>query len=189
VRRNPLNLSRNTVMLLYVGAGAVGGALAGGALGWLGSLLEAGTRLAAITAAGVAGLVLAVAALRGRWRPVLQCDIETPQRWVFQGAPAWSLKNGLALGFGMFTRLGFVLWYAIPVGALCAGGWIAGAAVYGTYATARTGGAAVIWSLGKRRGDVDPIIRRLEDQHPVWQTVASLHLLLLSGMTITLVGF
>jgi hypothetical protein len=43
------------------------------------------------------------------------------------------VRNGLALGFGATSRIGFCLWYAVPVGALLLARPDLGAAIYGAY--------------------------------------------------------
>ena len=48
------------------------------------------------------------------------------------------------MGFGATSRIGFWLWYVIPLGAFFLGDPGAGAAIYGTYAVDRALGAVVI---------------------------------------------
>ena len=188
MHRNTHNISRRTILTLYVGSGAVAGGVTGAVLGWLGSHLPTDASVAVASGLALVGLVGAIAGLSGRWRPPLQCDIETPKRWVFDGAIRWPLKNGASLGFGGFTRLGFSLWYAIPLGALLSGTPAVGAALYAIYGTVRTGAAALIWVLGQRRGTVDPLIRSLERGHERWQAVTAIHLMALSMATLLVVG-
>lgn len=59
-------------------------------------------------------------------------------------------KNGLALAIGATNRIGFWLWYAVPLGALLTGKPLLGALVYGAYGVTR-GGAVLpmllpLWS-------------------------------------------
>jgi hypothetical protein len=48
------------------------------------------------------------------------------------------------LGFGATSRIGFSLWYAVPVGALLLGSPVLGAAAYGAYGLVRGLAAPVI---------------------------------------------
>ena len=73
-----------------------------------------------------------------------QFDCETPQRWVHQGPLRWATRNGLTLGFGATSRIGFWLWYVIPLGAFLVGDPRLGAAIYGTYGLIRALGAVFI---------------------------------------------
>ena len=74
--------------------------------------------------------------------PLLQHDYETPQSWINIGALRWASINGLVLGFGATSRLGFWLWYAVPLGAFLFGRADLSAAIYGTYGAAR---GLVVW--------------------------------------------
>jgi hypothetical protein len=56
----------------------------------------------------------------------------------------WAIRNGLALGFGATSRIGFWLWYVVPLGAFLVGDPIFGAVIYGTYSLIRALGATVI---------------------------------------------
>jgi hypothetical protein len=73
-----------------------------------------------------------------------QFDCETPQRWVHQGPLRWATRNGLTLGFGATSRIGFWLWYVVPLGAFLVGDPRLGAAIYGTYGLIRALGAVFI---------------------------------------------
>ena len=73
-----------------------------------------------------------------------QFDCETPQRWVRQGPLRWATRNGLTLGFGATSRIGFWLWYVVPLGAFLVGDPRLGAAIYGTYGLIRALGAVFI---------------------------------------------
>lgn len=117
---------------------AIGVAAASGfALGLLGSAIDAAFRTSAAAVLAGVGAVLGSALLAGaRLRP-LQCDRETPQRWMQHGARVAAIKNGLALGNGATTRIGFWSWYLIPVSALLLGDPLLGAIVYGTYGAVR----------------------------------------------------
>ncbi|HEV3000934.1 MAG TPA: hypothetical protein VGW75_09375 [Solirubrobacteraceae bacterium] len=176
-------------MALYVLASTFTGAAAGAARSALGALIPADGRAAAGSLLAIAGVVLGLAGLLGRaLRPALQCDRETPQRWVHEGRVQWAVKNGAALGFGAGTRLGFVLWYAVPAGALLIGNPAAGAAVYGAYGLARAGGAGAIWLAARRSGDFDPLLDWLGRRQERARTVTTAYLFASSAIILGLVG-
>lgn len=68
---------------------------------------------------------------------MIQCDRETPQAWIHSGPIKWAVYNGVVLGNGATSRIGFWLWYLVPGAALLAGSPLRGAIVYGAYGLAR----------------------------------------------------
>lgn len=112
-------------------SGAVVGAIAGAALG------AAAMMAPALVAVGWLGLALLglglMVELLGYPLPLLNRDAETPRRWVEDGWFAWAIKNGAALGFGATTRLGFPVWYAIPMVCLVGASPFTGALIWGLY--------------------------------------------------------
>ena len=60
---------------------------------------------------------------------------------------AWAMRNGLTLGIGATSRIGFALWYAIPFGVFCLGDPEAGAFIYATYGGLRTGLMCVVFAI------------------------------------------
>lgn len=113
------------------------GAASGAALGWAGSALGGDARAAvgttlllAVTLAGGVDLLI-------RPVPMLQLDRETSQSWLHLGSVAWPIVNGLALGTGFLSRIGFLLWYMIPITCLVVGQVPAGAVIFGTYGLTR----------------------------------------------------
>ena len=154
MHRNQAGRSWKSKAAIYALASAVAGLVAGAVLGIVGGLLPPDIRLAvgsilALLAVAVGGLELF-----GRHMQPLQFDCETPQRWVNKGPWRWATRNGLTLGFGATSRIGFWLWYAIPLGAFLIGDPLAGAVIYGTYGLVRALGAVVI-ILGMIRLDRD----------------------------------
>jgi hypothetical protein len=126
------------------GAATVGGAAAGAALGLLGGMLAAPARAAAAVALAALAVLVVLLRMAGVRVPVLQRDRETPQRWMHAGPLGWATRNGLALGIGATSRIGFWLWYVVPVTALLSASPRSGAALYGLYSALRTGG---VWVL------------------------------------------
>ncbi|MGH3089787.1 MAG: hypothetical protein ACRDSJ_21115, partial [Rubrobacteraceae bacterium] len=110
-------------------------------LGAVGALLTFEFRLAVASLLGMAAVFVGILELSGRRVQLLQCNSETSPQWLDLGPLRWAIKNGLALGFGATSRIGFWLWYAVPAGSLLAGTPELGAIVYGTYGFARGMGA------------------------------------------------
>ena len=139
----------------YVGAGFTTAALAGALLGLAGSALSAQARGGIAAVAAALAIVVGLLDLVGLPVPLFQIDRETPYRWKEKGPVGWALRNGAALGLGAGTRLGFWLWYVIPVGALLCASPALGAAGYGAYGLTRTLAVAGMLSL-YRRGAASP---------------------------------
>jgi hypothetical protein len=123
---------------VLVAAGAAGGALAAAIPALVGSTVPLRERL--LVAAALAGLVAVAAAVRTRpW----QFDVETPSRWL-EYPGAWpAALNGLALGAGFLTRIGYWLGWLMPVLAFAAGG-LGGVTIGAVYGMARLGASAVL---------------------------------------------
>lgn len=154
--------------------------------GLLGALLSDPTRVVLGTALGAVGAGLGIAGVAGGVRRPLQCDRETPKAWVDRGPVLWPALNGVALGVGATTRLGFWLWYSIPAGCVLLASPAAGAAIWGTYGCVRTGSAGAIWLVGVVRPDADRM--SLLSRHDA-ATVATAALTMLLGLaTFLLMG-
>ena len=147
---------------VYSLSSALAGLVAGAVLGAVGSLLPLDFRLAAGSILAVAAIALGGLESLGRRIQPLQFDCETPQRWVRKGPLRWATRNGLTLGFGATSRIGFWLWYAVPLGAFLVGDAGFGAVIYGTYGLVRGLAAVFILLLMLRlKTDVsDWLIRR-----------------------------
>lgn len=175
------------VATIYVLAALGIGLAAGGALGWAGSHL-------AFEARALIGAVLAVIAigiglveLSGRRVPLVQLDRETPAEWIERGPTQWALRNGLAIGFGGGTRLGFWLWYVVPLGAFLSGSVVVGAVGYGCYSLIRTlsvGG--MMWLFERGRIDREGVwVLEFFDQA---RTMAATQLVVVGLATLVLFG-
>jgi hypothetical protein len=186
VLRNQVGRSWISKAAVYALASAVAGLVTGTALGTVGGLLPLDTRLAVGSILAIAAIAVGSLELFGRRMQPLQFDCETPQRWVNRGALRWATRNGLTLGFGATSRIGFWLWYAIPLGAFLVGDPVAGAAVYGTYGLVRALGTAVIL-LGMTRLETD-ISDRLIEGYGVARVLAAGQLVFLGVATAVVVG-
>lgn len=184
--RNQANRSWITKATVYTLASAVAGLVTGAVLGTVGGLLPLDTRLAVGSILAIAAIAVGSLELFGRHTQPLQFDCETPQRWVNKGALRWSIQNGLTLGFGATSRIGFWLWYVIPLGAFLIGDPGAGAAIYGTYGLIRALGAPVIL-IGTARLGTD-ISDRLIEEYDTARVLAASQLLLIGVATAIVVG-
>lgn len=130
--------------LVYSFASALTGGVAGTVLGVVGARLAVELRFACASLLAAAAIILGGLELGGwRVRPV-QCDRETPQRWVADGPLRWALRNGGMLGLGATSRIGFWLWYVVPATALLGAQPALGGAIYGLYGLVRGG---TVWIL------------------------------------------
>jgi hypothetical protein len=123
--------------IVYSISSALAGLTAGIVLGFAGSLLSLEFRLAIGSVLSLLAIAAGSLELLGRRVRLPQFDCETPRRWVDKGALRWAIQNGLALGFGATSRIGFLLWYVVPLGALLSGGPVLGATLYGAYGLVR----------------------------------------------------
>ncbi len=144
MHRNQAGRSWITKAVVYSLSSAIAGVAAGAVLGALGGFLPLDFRLAAGSILAIAAVAVGGLEFFGRRIQPLQFDCETPQSWVHKGPLRWATRNGLTLGFGATSRIGFWLWYAIPLGAFLVGDPLFGAVTYGTYGLLRALGAVVI---------------------------------------------
>lgn len=171
----------------YTSVCAGAGLIAGTFLGALGSFLPFELRIASASFLAVVAVILSGLELSGRRVPLIQCDRETPQRWAREGPYRWMLKNGIALGIGATSRIGFWLWYAIPIGALLFARPALGAAIYGTYSAIRGMGAWLI-ILGLFRWPDQDISMWLLRRMPIARMLAAAQLALLGIIVVLLIG-
>jgi hypothetical protein len=144
VYRNQAGRSWISKAIVYSLSSAVAGLVTGAALGAVGSFLPLDARLAIGSILAVVAIAVGALEFFGRRVQPPQFDCETPQRWVHRGPLRWAIRNGLALGFGATSRIGFWLWYVVPLGAFLVGDSRFGAVIYGTYGMIRALGATVI---------------------------------------------
>lgn len=155
----------------------------GGLAGYAGSLAEGPVSRVIVTLAVALVLVLAGIELAGKRARLLQRDIETPQSWMQFGPVWWPLANGAALGAGVSTRLGFPVWYVIPIAAFATGSPLWGAVAWGLYGFLRTSFAWVL--LRRVERDLDPygFLNRLAASQPVVRRSVAL---IAVGLSVTL---
>jgi hypothetical protein len=188
VTRNQGNSSWIAKALLYALAATAAGVLAGIAAGILGRTLSPDLRTAAATLAALLAVPLAAVELTGRRVRVLQFDRETPQRWLHHGPIRWATLNGAALGTGAGSRLGFWLWYAIPVAGVLSADPVLGALMWGSYALARTTAATVMILAARDRGGVDAVGVWLVRHNPTARRAAAAELAVLAVVVAVTAG-
>lgn len=175
-------------LVVFTLASLAGGLLAGAALGALGESLPLAWRSAAIFALGPMAIGVAAAEIAGyRFGPP-QRDRETPKGWLHHGPTLWALLNGLSLGVAATSRLGFWLWYAVPLGAFLSGDPAIGAALFGGYSLVRALGVLGIMvarTSSVSRLDVGFVIVR---GIPKARAVTDFQLLTL-GIAVTIAGW
>ncbi len=137
MERNQAGRGWRSKALVYSLASSLAGLATGVFLGAAGSLLALEFRVALASLLAVLAIVLGSIELSGRHVRLVQCDRETPQHWLNAGPLRWVLRNDMALGFGATSRIGFWLWYVIPLGALLFARPELGGIIYGTYSTVR----------------------------------------------------
>ncbi len=131
--------------VVYTLSSALAGLVTGAVLGAVGNLLPLDFRLAAGSILAVIAVAVGGLEFFGRRVQLPQFDCETPQRWVHKGPLRWATQNGLTLGFGATSRIGFWLWYVVPLGAFLVGDPRLGAIIYGAYGLIRGLGAVFIF--------------------------------------------
>jgi hypothetical protein len=151
VHRNQGNTNWLAKALTYLAATTVAGTVSGALLGAAGGAAPVDVRTVLASVSALAGVTIGIVELSGRRIRLPQWDRETPQSWVHAGGLRWAILNGAALGFGATTRVGFWLWYAIPIGSFASGHPAIGAAAYGAYGLVRGAGATAMIYVGRGR--------------------------------------
>ena len=186
MHRNQAGRSWISKAVVYSLSSALAGLATGAVLGVVGSLVPLDFRLAAGSLLAVVAIALSGLEFFGRRIQPLQFDCETPQRWVRRGPFAWAIQNGLTLGFGATSRIGFWLWYAVPLGAFLVGDPLFGAVTYGAYGLLRALGAVFILIV-MMRTEVD-ISDWLIEHYGTARILATGQLTLLGVATAIVVG-
>ena len=99
----------------------------------VGSVVPAQPRIGAAT---IAAWVIAAGALFSP-RRLPEMNRETKQSLLHQGPLQWAALNGALLGIGFTSRIGYWVWYLIPLTCFIASSPETGAALWGTYAFTR----------------------------------------------------
>lgn len=142
--------------VLVVSAAAAGSA-AGATVGFVGASVPDEIRGSAGWLLMLSLCLVVLADGLGLDVPLPQRDKETPRRWADEPMASWAVKAGVALGLAVTNRLGFVIWYAIPVLVFSMGSVALGALSWATYAFARTTVTMVEGRVRARRGQFGPV--------------------------------
>jgi hypothetical protein len=137
--------SRATAGLLLLTSAVAAALLAGNMIGLLGAAIDPMTR-AMSAALAAAALLWSAATRRHPW----QLNRETNQRWLTYGDWRTAALNGLALGLGFTTRIGFWLFYVVLLSAFVVADPLYAALGYAAYAASRVGGSLMLWITGLR---------------------------------------
>jgi len=104
------------------------------------------------------------------------------------GPTKWALLNGSTLGIGVFSRLGFWLWYIVPFGSLLVGDIFWSALIYGVYGCVRGGSVWIILSFQKFYGSKYNVNDWLINQHRIARLIASVNLLVMGVIIIFMIA-
>ncbi len=130
-------------LVLLTFAATTSGALTGALLGWLGNVVAGVAGVAALRLAGsVVSICLLALELAGARIP--QRRTETPYRWRDRSRAAWALRHGAVLGAGLFTRIGCLVFYAIPLLCVVSRSAVIGASIYASYGFVRIVSSALL---------------------------------------------
>lgn len=167
---------------VFTVAALVAGFAAGISLGALGGIvLTNSARTAFAITVGVGAILLGSLDLIGHPIRVPQRNRETPRRWLRWRASLAAARNGLALGTGWNTRIGFWLWFVVPLGSFISGSAVMGGVIYGVYGLTRGLGPWLLLGLHRieqrvpsmERGDVG---MWLLNRYGVMRTVTAVQL-------------
>jgi hypothetical protein len=164
---------RRKAAIFFVSA-VLASALLGGLLGALGAALSASTRHWLVFGVSLLGTAFGGAELLGRRVWLLQRDHETNQSWMRFGATVNSAANGVAIGLGFSTRIGYWLWYVLPVVAVFYGSWQIGILLFVVYSSIRAGIAVLLSSVGEKNKETSHRLQdRLASLNPVMRTACA----------------
>ena len=137
VDRNQHGRRWTTKAVVFAVSATTAGIVSGAVLGAVGLLLETDVRRAIGLAAGAVAAAVASIQLVGLRLPVPQRNCETGQLWMNTGALTSAALNGASMGTGFVTRIGYWLWYVVPLAAILSGSPAYGAIIFGCYGFAR----------------------------------------------------
>lgn len=154
-----LKTSWPILALTFVAGAVSAGAAFGFLLGAVGGALDEEARLLIVAALAAGGVAVGALGLFGRQVPLVQLNRETPREWLFDHPLLGTFGTGGLIGAGFLTRVGFWLWYVVPVAAFASGSGVLGASIFGAYAATRSLVPALLVAgaqigSGNRRGHV-----------------------------------
>lgn len=138
--------------LAFTTSSVIASSATGAGLGYLGGSVGAEARGMVSVAFAVVVVVVGLRETTGTMQWLPQRSRETSRRQLWVGALLRAaIRNGLTLGFGGGTRIGFVVWYLVPAGAFLLASPLLGALVYGAYGLARGIAPWIILATAKSR--------------------------------------
>lgn len=144
MERNQEGRSWVAKALVFSLSASFAGILPGALLGVAGTVLPLEVRVALACVLALVAVLIGSVELLGAGVRLPQFDRETPQRWLNKGALNWALLNGSFLGIGATSRIGFWLWYVVPLSAFLFADPVLGATIYGAYSVVR---GTAVWAL------------------------------------------
>ncbi len=105
-----------------------------------------------------------------------------------QGPLLWAARNGTSLGFGGLSRLGFVLWYVVPVASLLSGAPLLGAGIWAMYGFARAAAAGLMIAIGYRLNNLDRALVFALENSRLARRIAAAQLVVIGVVTVVIVG-
>jgi hypothetical protein len=168
---------------IFLAVSVLVGAVAGATLGAAGQLVAMPIR-------GVVGvsalLAIAVAAVSRRlpW----QLERETSIRWLEYQDWRTAAYNSASLSLGFATRIGFWMFYLVPIGAFMTGSALKGTLVYSIYGGARSVASLVLAAAAMRSAHITDRVLNL---YVSLRTVGDIAFFMLAGYlvgaTVTLI--
>jgi hypothetical protein len=125
----------------------VSGALAGWVVALVSGLLSFADRAQVVFRLAVVLTLMPLLRL-----PLPQRDVETPQALLSAGPLVWAAGNGGLLGLGIASRIGFWVWYVLPLGVFALAQPVLGLCLWEVYGFTRLTALAVV-AAGMRPGD------------------------------------
>jgi hypothetical protein len=121
--------------------------VAGAVVGTIGAVIPLALRVAAGTALALVLVVVPVFSPRR----LPQIDRETDQDLLGRGPVLWALVNGFLLGTGLTSRIGYWVFYLLPLGCFVAGSAAWGALIWAAYGFTRLGAVVLLAGSMVRR--------------------------------------
>jgi hypothetical protein len=131
---------------VYVSSAMLASSATGSLLGVSGAMVSQPTRDALLSMAAFALLALGILDLANHPVRLIQFDRGRPHPSANSSPLKWTIKNGSALGTGFSSRIGFWMWFLIPVSSYWTGDFAKGAFVFGVYGLCRS---ASVWLVAK----------------------------------------
>jgi hypothetical protein len=134
---------------IFLAVSVLVAAVVGATLGVVGQMVAMPIR-------GVVGVcaVLAIAVAAVTRRLPWQLERETSIRWLEYQDWRTAVYNSASLSLGFATRIGFWVFYLVPIGAFMSGSALKGALVYSIYGGARCAASLVLAAVAMRSAHI-----------------------------------